>query len=68
MEPDELLDQLAAEPLSAASDGQSAQQHSIPDMLDYVRYKKGADAVTTSGTGWAALRIARFKPPGADPE
>lgn len=62
------IEQAASEPKSATSDGQSATHHDLDDLIAADRYLKGVNTVTSTGTGWAGLRIARFKPPGADPE
>ena len=68
MTPEEIrteTDQVAAEPASAASDGQSASSHSIPDLLKLESVRSGQAALTgTNANGgprsaWTKLRPAR---------
>lgn len=68
MTPEELeteIDQVAAEPASAASDGQSATSHPIPDLEKLRNRKMGEAALAgTNANGgprsaWSKLRPAR---------
>ncbi len=68
MTPDEIrteTDQVASEPASAASDGQSASSHSIPDLLKLESVRSGQAALDgTNANGgprsaWSKLRPAR---------
>lgn len=67
------IEQAASEPASATADGQSAQSHPLPDLIEADRYLKGTTAVDGSNgaggprTGWGLLRMAKFTPPGAGP-
>lgn len=65
------IEQAAAEPASATSDGQSASSHPLPDLIEADQYVKAKGAVTGTNpaggprSGWPALRPARVIPPGA---
>ncbi len=61
------LAEVASEPSSATSDGHSATNQPIPDLIELHRYLKGTAALPDGGTksGWGSLRIARSTPPGA---
>jgi hypothetical protein len=68
--PEESADAIAeraAKPASASGDGQSASAHPIPDQIAADQYAQGVSKASTTGTGWALLRPARFEPPGAGP-
>lgn len=65
------ITQVAGEPQSATSDGQSATAQPLPDLIEADRYLKGTSAVTGTNpqggprSGWGSLRMARVIPPGA---
>lgn len=74
MTPEEIrteTDQVAAEPASAASDGQSASSHSIPDLLKLESVRSGQAAMggTNANGGprspFAKLRMGKYQPGGA---
>ena len=60
---------VAGEPAQISTDGQTANSHSLPDLIEADKYLKDASAATagTQKTGWARVRMARAIPPGAGP-
>lgn len=58
----ETIEAVAADPLKAASDGQSAEQHPLPDLIEADRYLAAKAAAAAKGSG---LRFTKLVPPGA---
>lgn len=61
--PEEILDENAANPKSATVDGQTVEQHSLKDQLEWARFKKAGSAAASKSLG---LIHRRIEPPGAD--
>jgi hypothetical protein len=64
---EEIIAQVAAEPASAAADGQSASHHNLKDLIAAATFLKGSQATTDPGgprSGWGLLRQARAIPFG----
>lgn len=65
------IEQQAAEPAAATSDGQSATARPIGDLIEADRYLKGNAALSGTNanggpvSGWKRTRPARAVPPGA---
>ena len=61
------IEQVAAEPQTVSTDGQSATEYGIDQLIDADKYLKGNAAETAGGpkTGWARVRMARAVPPGS---
>lgn len=65
------IEQAIEEPLSAASDGQSATARSADDLIKLINHaagQTGLDGTNANGgpkSGWGRLRTARAIPPGA---
>lgn len=73
LDPDDINDRLsemADEPSAAASDGQSANNQPIPDVIALHQHAAASDALSGTNqnggpaSGWGCLRIARAKPGG----
>ena len=66
-----IIEQAAADPASATTDGQSATSHSLPDLIEadkYLSAKAAAGIVGPTGkrrSGLAGMRPATLTPPGA---
>jgi hypothetical protein len=65
------IEQVAAEPLTVVTDGQTATEHNLKDLIEADKYLKGIDAadpdVGGTKSGWGKVRMARAVPPGAGP-
>lgn len=67
------IEEAAAEPASAAGDGQSATSHPLPDLIEADKYLKAKRAITGTNanggpkTAFGMLGVARIIPPGAGP-
>jgi hypothetical protein len=64
---EERIAQVASEPASAASDGQSATNHNLKDMMAWATWAKGQEATANPlgpRSGWGLLRQARAIPKG----
>lgn len=67
------IESAAADPASAASDGQSATARPLADLIAADKYLKGQQALEGTNanggprSGWVSLRTARAVPQGAGP-
>lgn len=65
------LESIADEPAAVTSDGQSATNQPIPDLIELHRYASGREALSGSNdnggpkSGWRCVRMAKGTPPGA---
>jgi hypothetical protein len=53
----------ASQPAKAAVDGQSVEQHPLPDQIEADRYLASKEAVRKPGLG---VKFAKIVPPGAE--
>jgi len=53
----------AAQPAKASVDGQSVEQHSLPDQIEAAKFLASAQAAKKPAK---ALRLTRLIPPGAE--
>lgn len=64
------LDEMVNEPAAFSSDGQSANNQPIPDMIELHQHAAAIGALAGTNqnggplSGWGCLRIARVKPGG----
>ncbi len=58
---DEALRDAAKQPAKAAVDGQSVEQHPLPDQIEADRYLAAKDAARKPGLG---VKFAKLVPPG----
>jgi len=65
---EDLSDRIASaadEPASVSVDGQSVTDRGVNDLIAADQYTNNKAAVATQRTGWACVRRAALKPPGA---
>ncbi len=62
---DETLDNNAAKPASVKTATAEVAQHSLPDQMEYDRYKLGKAAKRASTSPLAGMRIGKAKPGGS---
>jgi len=60
---DQALAENAAGPAKASVDGQSVEQHPLPDVIEADRYRESKKASRKPGIG---IRFAKLVPPGAE--
>lgn len=61
------IEQVAAEPQTVVTDGQTATEHNLKDLIEADKYLKETDAADTGPvkSAWGRVRMARAVPPGA---
>lgn len=60
---DQAIAENAAGPAKASVDGQSVEQHPLPDVIEADRYRESKKASRKPGIG---IRLAKLVPPGAE--
>jgi len=60
---DQAIAENAAGPAKASIDGQSVEQHPLPDVIEADRYRESKKASRKPGIG---VRFAKLVPPGAE--
>ena len=60
---DQAIAENAAGPAKASVDGQSVEQHPLPDVIEADRYRESKKASRKPGIG---IRFAKLVPPGAE--
>jgi len=60
---DDAIAENAAGPAKASVDGQSVEQHSLPDVIEADRYRESKNASRKPGMG---IRFAKLVPPGTE--
>ena len=61
---DEVAD-LTTEPAKVSVDGQSVESRPADDIIKLDRYAASKSAMANGASGWATLRPAAVRPPGA---
>ncbi len=60
---DQAIAENAAGPAKASVDGQSVEQHPLPDVIEADRYRESKKASRKPGIG---IRFAKLMPPGTE--
>jgi len=60
---DQAIAENAAGPAKASVDGQSVEQHPLPDVIEADRYRESKKASRKPGIG---IRFAKLVPPGTE--
>ena len=60
---DQAIAENAAGPAKASVDGQSVEQHPLPDVIEADRYRESKKASRKPGIG---IRLAKLVPPGTE--